>query len=227
MSNIFEKVFDLTSDDRLNIRLDLKNLINKELALGMTRYVCRNGTLGDGFEKLTDSQKYYQSIRECYGRANEMARCRANSKKAYADYLDAKVALEKAETLTDRLRAEAAVELAELSAFELTVTAEDTMRQFDEFNKVRMELMGSVRRQYPEGIEQAEPDNWRAVMRYRLMQGSHDIQAVPLPMEEKAAIGAQMAVQDERAARILLAGKASTDMNFALELTKKLGDKNG
>ena len=156
--------------------------------MGMTRFVCWNGTLGEGFEKLTDAQKYYQAVKETYVRACELRRLKARAKEAYADFIEAKREIELAKGEVAQLRAEAKFELAELAAFELLVSAEDTLRQLDEFNKVRLELQDKVRAQYPGGIEQAEPDNWAAVMQYRMATGGN-LPSVPLPPDAKQKIG--------------------------------------
>lgn len=184
----FKKLFEVTSDVKIGLADEIKNLLHTELCMGMTRFVCRNGTLGDGFEKLTDAQKYYQAVKETYVRACELRRAKANAKKAYADFLEARSEVANADNEIKKLRAESKLELAELSAFELLVHAEDTLRQLDEFNKVRLELQDKVRDQYPEGIEQAEPDNWKAVMQYRLNNVPQTISSIPLPMNEKQQI---------------------------------------
>lgn len=205
----FNKLFQITDDTKLTLSDEMKELLNKELCLGMTRWVCRHGTLGDGFEKLTDAQKYYQAVKEVWTRANELKRVRANAKKSYADFLEAKAKLEKAQTEIEILRATAEVELSELSALELLAHAEDVLRQLDEFNNVRLELQERVRAQYPGGIEQAEPDSWRTVMKYRLLKTGvpgalNDTTSVPLPFEEKFRIATEIKDRPDLAAPLLL-----------------------
>lgn len=198
----FKKLFEVTDDDKIKLGDEMKTLLNTELCLGMTRYVCRYGTLGEGFEKLTDSQRYYQSLKEIYTRAMEMRRSKANAKKAYADYLEAAEEISKAQNEIERLRAQAKFELAETAAFELLVHAEDTLRQLDEFNKVRLELQDKVRAEFPQGIEQAEHENWSAVMKYRIFKavnpgnGPQSLDAVPLPMIDKFKIGQELKRSD-------------------------------
>lgn len=198
----FKKLFEITDDSRVKLGDEMRTLLNTELCLGMTRFVCRYGTLGEGFEKLTDSQKYYQSLREVYTRAIELRRTKANAKKAYAEYLEAGDELAKASSEVERLKAECKLELSEIHAFDLLVHAEDTLRQLDEFNKVRLELQDTVRAQYPQGIEQAEHDNWAAVMKYRIVKamnpgnGPQDFASVPLPLKEKFFIGQELKRSD-------------------------------
>lgn len=194
----FKKLFEITGDSKVALADELKNLLHTELCMGMTRFVCRHGTLGDGFEKLTDSQKYYQAVKETYVRACELRRAKANAKKAYADYLEAKAEVANADNEIKKLRAESKLELAELSAMEQLVHAEDTLRQLDEFNKVRLELQESVRAQYPAGIEQAEPDNWKAVMQYRLNNVPATLSSIPLPLEQKQKIGLEFQQEVQR-----------------------------
>lgn len=215
----FKKLFELTSDTRIELGDEIRNLLNTELCLGMTRWVCRYGTLGEGFEKLTDSQKYYQAIRETYGRAIELRKTRANAKKAYAEFLEAQDELKKAQTEIEKLKAESKLEMAEIHAFDLLVHVEDTLRQLDEFNKIRLELQDSVRAQYPQGIEQAEHDNWSAVMKYRIVKamnpgnGPQDFASVPLPLKDKFEIGqelnrsdltAPLAISEEKTHKLII-----------------------
>lgn len=192
MSN-FDDLFKVTSSSNIELAQELKQLLNTELAVGMTRWVCRYGTLGDGFEKLTDAQKYYQSLREVYTRSIELKKIKARAKLAYASFLEAREQLEKAGGEIATLKAESAVEMAETAALELLITAEDTTRQLDEFNKVRLELQDSVRTKYPGGIEQAERDTWIAVAQYRVMNhqlmGGSDLKTIPLSFEDKFKIG--------------------------------------
>lgn len=192
--NNFEKILELTSDSKLSLSSEIKESIHKELALGMTRFVCRYGTLSDGFDKITPSQRYYQATKEAYSRANELKRIKGNAKFAQADIIDAHTALDNAVTGVEILRAEADLELAQLHLFELLVSAEDTARQLDEFSKIRKELQMEVRAQYPEGIEQAELDNWKAVAEYKAAQKQMGLNAgplthMPLPEKEKAQLG--------------------------------------
>lgn len=199
MSN-FDDLFQVTNSSNLELADELKTVLNSELALGMTRWVCRYGTLGDGFDKLTDSQKYYQSLREVYTRSIELKKLKARAKLAYASFLEAQVHLKKAKNEIETLKAESAVEMAETQALELLITAEDTTRQLDEFNKVRLELQDAVRAKYPEGIEQAERDNWLSVAKYRVMNhalmGGSDLKTVPLSFEDKFKIGMDLKRSD-------------------------------
>lgn len=196
----FKTLLSITHDGPV-LAKEMKELLSKELCLGMTRHVCRHGTLGEGFDKLTDSQKYYQSLREVYTRSNELARLRARAKQSHADYLEAVHENETAKTEIEKLRSIAKLELAELSSFELLVTAEDTLRQLDEFQKVRMELQDKVRMKYPEGIEQAEPDNWQSVAQYwatkkQLGALNSPLTTLPLPAEKLAELANDMGMPE-------------------------------
>lgn len=232
--NDFDKILEIANENAVSLSHELRNQLHKEMALGMTRFVCRHGTLSDSFDKLTESQIYYQANKEAYIRANELRRLRANAKKANAELLEAKEDLRKAVTEIEKLKAQARLELAELNLFELLVTAEDTARQLDEFNKIRGELRESVRSAYPEGIEQAELDNWRAVAEYKafLKQvgcASGPLNSLPLPSDEKAKIGV-VSNNPEMAAWYLVQNKAKLkgqDMLTFLKEELKLeeGDK--
>jgi hypothetical protein len=213
----FDKLIELTSDERVELGTSFKELLHKELCLGMTRYVCRYGTLSDGHEKLTDAQRYYQAIREMYNRAHEVQSQKAAAMEAQADLLDAEEDLARAINTPAKLRAEAAIMRAHGRLVTSLVTVEDILRQLDEFNKVRLELKKSVQAQYPEGIEQAEEDNWKAVMKYRHLKRSlgygPELTHVPLAPEVKAQLGfelgrpeltAWLAIQDEKKALQLI-----------------------
>lgn len=202
----FEKILKLTDNEKVELRHEIKETIHKELCLGMTRYVCRHGTLSDGFDKFTDAQKYFQAVKETYIRSNELKRISANAKKAQADYMEAKIEWLEAKEPHHKLRAEGKMELAELALFELLVQTEDTWRQFDEFNKVRLELMPIVRAQYPEGIEQAEEDNWKAVGKawaLRKLTGAGTLHHLPLPSEQKAALANEFKLPELTIAQII------------------------
>ncbi len=222
----FEKILEITSDTKVSLSNEIKETLNKELALGMTRFVCRWGTLSDGFDKLTESQRYYQAIREAYQRANELKRLQANAKMAQADLIDAQSAEALATGESERLRAVAKRELAELSLFELLVSAEDTLRQLDEFNKIRLELQDRVRSDYPLGIEQAELDNWRTVTEYKAAQKQLGISVgplthMPLPPDVKAQIGFENNAQ-ELSLWHIIANKERIKIEFDGDVSKFL-----
>lgn len=190
----YEQILAITDGAPIELSDELKALLNKELCLGMTRYVCRYGTLGDGFEKYTPAQKYYQAIKECYVRSLELRRMRALSKKLCADLIDAQSQFDQLgemASVQDRLRAESKLESAHLELSSTLVNIQDTLRQFDEFKSVALELRDQVRTKYPDGIEQAEPDNWKTVMisRIGLGKGVEELKSIPLDFETKYLIG--------------------------------------
>ena len=219
------------SSEKAELPKEIKELLGKELCFGMTDYVCRFGSLGDGFEKLTKSQRYYQAIKEVWVRAIEIQRLRANSKRLQADLIEARDELEHSNTDHERLRAESKIDHAELGLFEALVSLEDTQRQMEAFNRVRLELQDDVRSQYPDGIEQAERDNWETVAKYRLMKsktpgwGSQDLAAIPMDFETKARIGilaertdmiAPLALTDEKKLK-----KMEPEARRALDLAER------
>lgn len=173
----------------------LKDLLHRELVLGQTRHVCRYGTLSDGHEKLTDAQKYYQAIKECWFIACSIKDRQADLMQAEADCIDAKAELDVAVSESARLRAKAKLMRAELRCAEYSVSIEDQLRMLDEYNTIRLELKDAVQNKYPLGIEQAEPDNWQAVFEYRMLKspqagapGEH-VQNIPLEPKHKAMLG--------------------------------------
>lgn len=195
MSVDFDKILKLSKDDRIELGTSFKELLHKKLVLGQTRYVCRYGTLSDGHEKVTPALRYFQAIREMYYLSNNMADYQARAMEHQADLIEAQQTLE-AEVLhpANKLRAEARVLRAQVGLKTTLVTIEDQLRMVDEYNKVRLELEPLVEEQYPEGIEQAELDNWTAVFEYRMHRqqatGSLEhIANIPLPPERKAELG--------------------------------------
>lgn len=189
----FQKAISITNDKKVKLAQEFKDVLNKELALGMTRFVCRNGTLSDGHEKITAAQRYYQSIKEMYTRGVEMVNLECLAMEYQADVLDAEKALGLAQEESAKLRAEAKLKRSKNQLINTLVNIEDTYRQLDEFDKVRLELKDEVTSKYPEGIEQAELDNWHAVAEYRASMkhfGQNvSLNHIPLPIEDKAKFG--------------------------------------
>lgn len=191
----FTKILKLANDEKVELAESFKETLGKELVLGMTRYVCRYGTLSDGHEKITDAQRYYQAIKEMWSIQEGVNMAKANAMFAEADLRDAQVELKKAKKKSDKLRAEAKILISQQRLLSLLVSVEDSVRQLDEFNKVRLELMPIVRAQYPKGIEQAEPDNWKAVAEYRMLKqqvpgvAPERLDNIPMPPEEKSKLG--------------------------------------
>jgi hypothetical protein len=193
---MIDKILSLANSESVRLGESFKELLNKELCLGMTRYVCRFGTLSDGHEKITNAQRYYQAIREMWNYANSIAETKCVALEAQADLLDAKEMSVAAETESQSLRALVAVTRAERKLTSALVMIEDQMRCLDEFNKVRLELKDEIQTKYPNGIEQSEHDNWVAVAEYRAKNRSishnQNLTHVPLDPITKAEIGLQL-----------------------------------
>lgn len=216
----YDKLMSLLEDDKVGLASSFKELINKELCLGQTRYLCRNGTLSDGHEKITDSQRYYQAIKEMYYLGSNIRSQKALAMMAQADVLDAQDDLQAASKKSEKLRAEGKLMQAHERLIGCLVTVEDQMRMLDEYNKIRQELGPQVKAQYPEGIEQAELDNWTAVAEYRAMKRSvgfaEPMTNLPLPKEEKVRIGIALNQPD-----MLAWDEASKSKRLKLSYTTK------
>lgn len=192
----YNKLLDLVNSETVQLGTQLPKVqLHKWLVLGQTEYVCKYGTLSDGHEKLTDSQRYAQSIKEMYTLSMAMRGQKSLAKRAQAKLLRAMDKLENAESPADILDAEADKEDAETQLASALVSVEDQMRMIKAYDAVRRELAPTVEAQYPHGIEQAELDNWKAVAEYRTimeqtpgMQRQHMFN-VPLPPMEKAKLG--------------------------------------
>ena len=191
----YQKVLELAASEQVELASSFKSLLHKELVLGQTRYVCRYGTLSDGHERITDAQRYYGAIKEMYSLSGNIRLCKANAILAQADLLDAKEDENKATKESDKLRAQGKALHAQEKLLSALVTIEDQLRQIDEYDRVRKELMPIVTKQYPLGIEQAEPDNWKAVYEYRMFKEQTPGMArertdnIPLDPVSKAKLG--------------------------------------
>jgi len=188
--NIYDKLLELTDSETIQLASEFRNSIGKELVLGQTRFMCRYGTLSDGHEKITDSQRYYQSIKEMHSLASNMRNMRAQAMINQAKIIRAQKKLDQATDLEDKLEAQGELAIAQENLFSNLVTVEDQTRMLDEYNKIRLELKPIVEAQYPEGIEQAEKDNWEAVLKHRINMkrtGRNEfLTHVPMDKETKA-----------------------------------------
>jgi len=192
--SVYNDIQAIASSETVELSLEFKNEINKSLALGHTRYMIRHGVLSDGHEKITDAQRYFQSIREMWNYANSMQTHKIQSMRAHAKLIDAKEAYDKAEKASDKLRAEADIMEAKMQLTASLVQTQDIARQLDELNKVRLELKPLVEAKYPGGIEEAEEDNWTAVYNYRMIKNkssnnSERVDNICLSPEKKAELG--------------------------------------
>lgn len=191
--NIYDKLLELTDSDTIQLAVDFRKSIGKELVLGQTRFMCRYGTLSAGHEKLTQSQQYWQSIKEMHTLASNMRMMRAQAMINQAKIIRAQRKLDAATDQADKLEAEGELALAQENLFGNLTTVEDQTRMLDEYNKIRLELKPIVEAQYPEGIEQAERDNWEAVIKHRINQRRagfpERLTHVPMDKETAARIG--------------------------------------
>lgn len=192
MSDIYDKLLEKTNSETVQLAGSFKELIGKELVLGQTRYQCRYGTLSDGHEKLTDSQRYYQAIREMHYIASNMRTVRAQVMICQGNIMGYEKSLEVArreKDLPNILRNEGLLLLEKEKQLQFLITVEDQTRMIDEYNNIRLELQDKVRATYPLGIEQAEEDHGKAIFEYRAMKGDQRVANIPLPPEVKAQLG--------------------------------------
>ena len=191
--NIYDKLLELTASDTIQLAGEFRNSIGKELVLGQTRYMCRNGTLSAGHEIVSDSATYYQAIKEMHTLASNMRNMRAQAKINQAKIIRAQKKLDAAVELEDKLEAEGELAMAQEALFGNLSTCEDQTRMLDEYNKIRLELKPIIDAKYPEGIEQAEKDRWTAVLKHRIIQRQAGLQQhlthVPMDKETAARIG--------------------------------------
>lgn len=191
----YQSLISLIEDERVKFGINLPKELHKTLVLGQTRWVCRHGTLSDGHEKLTSSQRYYQAIKEIYYLANNIQMQKVQAMRAQAALIEAETAMKKAATERDKLLTEADYLEAKTRLTSALVTVQDQLRMLDEYNQIRIELKDEVEAKYPHGIEQAEKDNWEAVAKYRLLKektpglARERLDNIPLDPVTKAEIG--------------------------------------
>lgn len=189
----YDRILELANDNTLKLSSEIKELLGTELYLGMSNYVCKNGTLSEGFEKITDAQRYYQAVKECYTYGDSISETKATAMKAQANVqfytlmnkLFGWLPIVKLYTMSNLMTSTQRLK-------SLLVTIEDQLRIFKAFNEVREELLPSVRAKY-KTLEEAEPDNWEAVLKYRIVRqklGKQEfINHVPIEMNKKAELG--------------------------------------
>jgi hypothetical protein len=118
---------------------------------------------------------------------------------AQADLIDALEKESENNTASQSLRAKAAIIKSEARLKSLLISIEDQIRQLKAFDRVRAKLEPLVRSKYS-NIEEAERDNWEAVLKYRMARnnmGHKDfINHVPFPKEAKAEIGIKYGCPD-------------------------------
>lgn len=203
--------------------------LNKKLCLSQTRWVCRYGTLSDGHEKITPAQRYFQAIREMWTISNSVVEQHSSALEAKADLIDAEEAASKATKVSDTLRAQAKIQRAQARIKSCTLMVQDQLRMLDEYNKVRLELEPEVEMKYPLGVEQAEPDNWKAVAEYRALKSQfggtkEPLTNIPLPSDMKAKEGLRLK-RLELAAWDLVAEKENVQKFFNGDIVKFLENK--
>ena len=190
----YEKLLTLIDDERVNAGLSSNKDLGFKFTIGQTRYVWEHGTLGEGHEHLTPAQRYFQANREIYHISNNIEEQRFAAMEAKADMLEAEKALDGAITEPDKLKASAKLGRAKAKLRRALDNTQDAMRGLDTLARISQTLEPEVLSQYPNGIEQAEPDHWRAVFKYRALKSRMGVMthldSIPLPLPEKAQLGA-------------------------------------
>ncbi len=201
--DLFKNILSLSNDENVQKGLSFKDTIGKKFQLGMSNYVIRNGCLGEGFEKLTPAQKYFQAHKESYMISTNIKMQMANAMMAKADLMDAEFEFKQADPSL-KLRAEAKIIIADSKLETAEITIKDQLRMLGEFNRMIQELEPVVEAQYPEGIEQAEPDSWNEIAKYRAFRHINGMREVfnnlPIPIEQKAKLGLELQIPEMVAA---------------------------
>lgn len=230
--NEYNKLLELTDSKTVELGSSFKNLLGTWLQLGMSNYVVRNGTLSEGFEKLLPAQIYAQAIKEMYNLSNNIRSMKATAMEAQADLMDAEYEIEHKSfdyNPQDKMRAEVKVMRAKDKLVNALVTVEDQVRQLKEFDKVRQELEPEVLSKY-KCIEDAEPENWEAVLKYRIaknrIKDTQFVCHVPMPKDEKAKVAIKYDAP-EAATWVLVADEKEINENFGGNIQKFLAAKEG
>lgn len=189
----YEKLLEIVNSPAIELAQGFKDLMHKKLQLGQSRYVCRHGTLSEGHDKLLDSQRYFQAIRESWYLSLNIILQKAVAMEAYADLLEQEGIVP--QTKPEELRKEAKILKAKQLLLSALTTVEDQSRQLDEYLKIEAELRDQVDAKYPGGIEDAEKDHWEAIAKYRTTNRALGIpemvKNIPMSAEDKARIGFQ------------------------------------
>lgn len=228
----YDQILELSDSDVVQLADAFKDELHTELVLGQTRWVCRYGTLSDGHECLTDAQRYYQAKKEMYYLSQSIIESKYAAMVAKADLMDAQDALTTLQAdqnakASDLLRAEAAVLKAQHTIVTQLVSIEDRSRCLDEYNKIRLELQTTVQTQYPDGIEQAEKDNWATVFEYRMLDGvtkgkAAQISNIPLPPEKKLQLGVKWGRLDAAAPKLAIENRNFRTLSEIQQTAKNL-----
>jgi hypothetical protein len=195
----FDKIVEIANSKEVLEGVELPKVhLHKWLVLGQTDYLCENGTLSDGHEKLTDAQKYAQALRELYYISFGIQEAECTAMIAQADILEAEEEIADAAKYghkADEIRAQAKLKRAKSVMVRCAVEVEDRSRMAKFYYKKIHELKPTVEAKYPGGIEQAEQDNWETVAMYRLEKektpglAKERMDHIPLPAERKAILG--------------------------------------
>lgn len=191
----FDKILEIADDKTVQLTDEIKQLLGTELQFGMSNYVCKNGTLSEGFDKITPAQRYYQAVKECYTYSNAIQDLKAQALMEHGGY--------KIYTFLRKYFSwlpivgwwiKGKAMYAERKISSILMELEDKKRIIGAFNEERLKLMPEVRSRY-KCIEESEPDNWRAVLKYKMARqaiGKNEfINHVPMPSNEKAKLGIQ------------------------------------
>lgn len=241
---LFKQIEKHADSENVKSGLSYSDLIGKQFVLGQTRYVCRWGTLSDGHEKITDSQRYRQALKEAYGISKNIKLNKILAMKAEADRLEAQDNLDKLlgkwkkPTESEILRAKAYVQEAEEKLNTALDNITDQLRMLDEYEKVRRELEPEVLSKYPGGIEQSEKDDWSAVLEYRTKVAKVNRDTMPhyVPMDpvSKAEFGVQtknpeltawLEVSEKKVINELCGGNVKVALDMHREYVKNLEQK--
>lgn len=188
----FDEIVRLAGDDLVKMGKNYQQQIGKKLRLGHTSYVIEHDMLGEGHQHFTPAGKYFQAIREVYSRAHTMEQKEAQAMEHQADLQDAYIALDEAKTDQDKLRAKAKIKRYSSSLKDMLIQMQDIRMEMQCLNRIIKRHEEEVEKKYNGDIELAQPDIWKAKMRYRLELGER-VNNIPMPIEEKAKLQAPFA----------------------------------
>lgn len=190
-----ETIKQILESNEVKETMTIRDELGTWFYTGMSNYVCEYGTLGAGFEKYGDEERFLQAKHEIYVRRNVMVEAKANAIEAEADLIEAHEALEKAESETQKLRAQAKLMRAQHRIQGSEDQLKETFRNLKVFYRVAKELEPKIKAKY-KNAEEMQEIIYTRMARVRALQNKLRDQKmvthVPLRPELSAQIAEEM-----------------------------------
>jgi len=196
MSSDYDEILAIAGDDLVGLSQKFEDEWGKKLRIGHTDWVIEHDMLGEGHQKLIAPDRYFSGVRELWVRAKGMGDKEAQAMEAQADLLDGQEELKIAKKASDKLRAKAKIKRAECSLKSTLFSIKDTQKEMKCLYRLIRELEPEVKAKYDLDIDRAQPDIWKAKMRYHLHTGGR-INNIPLPDKERVQLATKAKRYDQ------------------------------